>query len=192
MREFQVLPTDSRFTDLTDYQIGFIMENMGIDAKQKQLAMKGIDPASYMEDDDSSWWSTAHDKFEALREDHDEEEISRQVEALSNKKQLEEVRARYKSTAEWNKFLENGGAAAKKLETEEIMKTQLEKVYKEAQELNSAGISKWGEIQKIEEEASEKLGTLTEGTIKGAVDLFNGDFADVPLPSLEDDDDFMI
>lgn len=191
MDKFQILPTDERFEALTDAQVGFIMANMSQDVKEENLRRKGISPDSHFEDDDDSWWEQPHNEFEALKADDVEEDIAAQVDSMTRVDDLEKVKARFKNNDDWVKYLENGGAEAKKMATEDHIQEQLKKVYADAAEADKAGISKWGksEIRDEEQKANQKLGELKDGDIQDAIDLFNGDTEDdgIIRPSMDDD-----
>lgn len=189
MKTFKVLPTDERFTDLTDEQIGFILGNMIYDNKQEEWARKGVKPGSQFEDPEDDYWDKDDEDFEVLKTNHDEEDIAKQVETLTGQENLAKVRERFKSAEEWSQFLEEGGALAEKVEKQSYIQEQLEKLYKDAKDLEDAGVSKWGETQE------QKLGLDTGSEsvdlneFQDALSLFNGE--DLNMPTLDDDDDYI-
>lgn len=195
MKEFKVLPTDERFVNLSDEQIGFILGNMVYDNKLEEQARKGINPDSYFEDEEDGYWTQDINEFVALKEDHDEEDIAKQVETLTNKEELAKVRERFNSTEEWNDFMEKGGALAERVEKEKYLQEKLDKLFEEAEELNNAGVSRWGEPKfKEQTEAVAKLKPLKEDDLQDAISLFNGETDEAfSMPTvLDDDDDYTI
>lgn len=85
MRKFNVLPTEERFTSLTDLQISYIVENMIEDAEQAKNPSKEADEDFY--DTDDAWYED-DEAFEEAMEEIDGESIGKQVEEL--KKQMPE------------------------------------------------------------------------------------------------------
>lgn len=85
MRKFNVLPTEERFTSLTDLQIAYIVENMIEDAEQAKNPSKEADEDFY--DTDDAWYED-DEAFEEAMEEIDGESIAKQVEEL--KKQMPE------------------------------------------------------------------------------------------------------
>lgn len=85
MRKFNVLPTEERFTSLTDLQISYIVENMIEDAEQAKNPSKEADEDFY--DTDDAWYED-DEAFEEAMEEIDGESIAKQVEEL--KKQMPE------------------------------------------------------------------------------------------------------
>lgn len=191
MKEFKVLPTDERFISLSDDQIGFILANMVYDNRLEEQARKGVDPESYYEDEEDGYWTQDIKDFEALKEGHDEESIAKQVEALTNKEELAKVRERFSTTTEWNDFMEKGGALAERAEKEKYLQEKLTKMYEEVEELNSAGVSRWGESKFNEEtEAVKDLVPMKEDDLQDAISLFNGETEEhFNMPTSDDDED---
>ena len=191
MKEFKVLPTDERFTNLSDDQIGFILGNMIYDNKLENQARKGVNPESYYEDEEEEYWTQDIKDFEALKEEHDELDIAKQVESLTNKEELAKVRERFKTTEEWNDFMEKGGALAERAEKEKYLQEKLTKMYEEVEELNNAGVSRWGEAKFNENtEAVKDLVPMKEEDLQDAISLFNGDTDEqFSMPTSNDDED---
>lgn len=191
MKEFKVLPTDERFINLSDDHIGFILGNMVYDQKLEDQARKGVNPDSYYEDEEDEYWNQPIEDFEALKEEHDELAIAEQVEALTNKEELAKVRERFKSTEEWNEFMDKGGALAERAEKEKYLQEKLTKMYEEVAELNQAGVSRWGEAKFNEDtEAVKNLVPMKEEDLQDAISLFNGDTDEqFSMPTSDDDED---
>lgn len=95
MEKFQVLPTDERFQNLSPDQIEYIFANMEMDMKEQQRMAKGL--KNTVEDDDDSWWNEDSETFDPLREDHDEDDLAKQVDALltetERRKKAERIKA---------------------------------------------------------------------------------------------------
>lgn len=191
MKEFKVLPTDERFINLSDDHIGFILGNMVYDQKLEDQARKGVNPDSYYEDEEDEYWNQPIEDFEALKEEHDELAIAEQVEALTNKEELAKVRERFKSTEEWNEFMDKGGALAERAEKEKYLQEKLTKMYEEVAELNQAGVSRWGEAKFNEDtEAVKNLVPMKEEDLQDAISLFNGETDEqFSMPTSDDDED---
>lgn len=85
MRKFNVLPTEERFTKLTELQISYIVENMIEDAEQAKNPSKESDEDFY--DTDDAWYED-DEAFEEAMGEIDGESIAKQVEEL--KKQMPE------------------------------------------------------------------------------------------------------
>lgn len=189
MEKFNVLPTDESFMALTDLQLGYIMGNMTQDIKEENLRRKGVNPDSYFEDEDDSWWNQRAEEFTPLKEEDNEEEIARQVEAMTSKDELEKVRARFKNTDEWTKYLEEGGKDARKMAAEEHIQKQLVELYKDAAKASEMGEENWrNAITEGEAEANAKLPEISKDNIQDAIDLFNGTGTDdLILPDMDDD-----
>lgn len=190
MKEFKVLPTDERFINLTDDQIGFILHNMGYDAKLEEQAMKGIKADSYYEDE-SDDWDVDINEFEIIKDGHDENDIANQVEKLTSKEDIKKARERYSTVEEWNEFLDSGVKLAEDVEKETYMQEQLKKVFAEAEELNSLGKVKETEGIKVEKHI-EPININDTSDLKEAIDLFNGTEDSYNLPTSDDDEDFLI
>lgn len=93
MREFNVLPTDKRFLDLTSMQVEFILESMGID---NQIA-QGKNPRDFISDDSFSYeegsdfelpsdeeQADVWEQLQSMRPDNLKEQLSDRMNALSD------------------------------------------------------------------------------------------------------------
>lgn len=93
MREFNVLPTDKRFLDLTSMQVEFILESMGID---NQIA-QGKNPRDFISDDSFSYeegsdfelpsdeeQADVWEQLQSMRPDNLKEQLSDKMNALSD------------------------------------------------------------------------------------------------------------
>lgn len=187
MDHFKVLPTDERFTNLTDEQLAFIIESMTLDAKERELAYKGVDKNNYFEDDDDSFWDVPIEEFEVLEEGHDAEEIKRQAQELVGRENLRKVRERFKTTHEYNKFLEEGGKLARQVESDRIQQEQLKKVYEEARQLEEAKAGGKVVERDVKDSYEPKMSKEEKETIEEAIRLFEGEH-----PTSADDDDFYL
>lgn len=175
MEKFGVLPTDERFQNLNDEQVGFILESMRLDNKEESLAARGVDAKNHFEDDDDSFWNVPIEDFVALKEEHDEQDIAKQVEELVGKESMQKARERFNSTEEYNKFLESGGKLARQMEVDNYIDERLKSVYDEAKELEEAQ-AQGRPINRKEHEINLKPTEVD--TIQEAIELFNGDEED--------------
>ncbi len=180
MDEFKVLPTDDRFKNLSDDQIGYILENMILDRKEEDRARRGLDSKNFYEDEDDSFWNVDMDDFVALKEEHDETNIADQVNELVGKESMKKAKERFKSTEEYNQFLEEGGKLAKQMQVDSYIEEKIKAVYEEAEQMERA---KANGTEVPKREGAINLKPTEVDTIKEAVDLFNGD---------DGDDDFYI
>lgn len=109
MDKFQVLPTDERFQNLSPDQIEYIFANMEMDMKEEARRAKGL--KNTVEDDDDSWWYQDSETFQPLREDHDEEDLAKQVDALlseaDRRKKEERIKADDYTEEEQKQIREN-------------------------------------------------------------------------------------
>jgi len=186
MKEFNVLPTDERFQNLTNEQLGFIMYNMEDDANKIKRARKGYSSGSgsHYEDNDDSWYTDKD--FEVLREGHDEEDIARQVDALTKEEDLDKIKGKMKSIDDWNKYLEEGGEDAKKVHQEKRLQENIDNVFEEARKIAETG-KKPEDVEKIEKAKEGDFREVDDESLDEAIKLFNED-SDT---GEDDDDDFI-
>ncbi|AAX92375.1 tail morphogenetic protein B [Staphylococcus phage Twort] len=97
MREFNVLPTDERFRNLTDLQIEFILYNMVQDNKEQELIAKGKRFDSHFEDDDRSWMEADEEDFEVVPDYIDLEDINKQIENKLSEEEKQRRQERFDS-----------------------------------------------------------------------------------------------
>lgn len=174
MREFNVLPTDPRFQALNDEQIDFILYSMERDAIEIDRARRGIQVDGEFEDTDESWWYKDHEEFTALEPDDDEEDIAKQVDAMTTEEDMARLRERYRANEALDE-LEKTHANS----INDIINQNLKALFDEADRLNQEGVSKWGDpIEKEEIEANRKIGGLESEGLREAVDIFEGKYED--------------
>lgn len=164
MKEFKVLPTDSRFKELTGHQLSFILESLEYDNKIQEKINKGIDPRTVSEDMDTSWWDVSHEEFEPLVEGHDEKEIARQVEERLNESQRKAIKDRFANTKEYEEFIRNGGK-------DEDIESAKSHVKKQLELLRSENSSTDTQVKTNETVTSD----MDMSEIQNAIDLFNGE-----------------
>lgn len=133
MNEFKVLPTDERFQNLTSQQFSFILLSMEQDAKEIEMARKGINPNEYFEDDNADWLNPENDLFEDIELESDE--IAEQVDAITSEEDLEKAKQRFKSEEEWVEEAENGNKFAIKTHQQKILNESWQKVWDEVKML---------------------------------------------------------
>lgn len=181
MREFKVLPTDSRWLALTDEQIEFMLYSMERDVVEADRARRGIKVDGEYEDNDESWWYAEHDDFEALKDGHDEEDIARQVEDLTTEEDKERLRKRFADNEELNEIEDRFNQ-----EAEDILEANLKAMFAEAQRLESQGVDNWG--KKSEDTATEEPNVVSTELTQ---DVFKDAFAMMDEESGRYEDDYI-
>lgn len=78
MKQFNVLPTEERFKNLTEHQLSFILENMIRDSWEQEQVAKGR-TGNIMEDDDTSWYDTPTEEFEPVPDFLDADDLAKQA-----------------------------------------------------------------------------------------------------------------
>lgn len=180
MKEFKVLPTNKDFMNLSEEQIEFIAYSMERDNEELKRAQKGLtgDGSDY-HDTDSSWWEADHDEFTALRNDHDEEDIAKQVQSMTTEEDMKKLRSRWDASIEASEIVASGGTTIEQDTIENFMEANIQRVVDEAKNLERQGINRWGDktdIETSEEQHIEELGyeNLTSEGIEEAISIFNG------------------
>lgn len=198
MKEFKVLPTNKDFLALSDKQIEFIAYSMEKDREEIERARRGgIADADY-QDYEQDWWFADHDDFVALHKNHNEEDIAKQVQAMTTPEDMAKLRARWDASIEADSIVANGGTTVEEDTINELMQNNLERVIKEAKNLEAHGVNKWGDktdIEVSEDNHAEQLGfkKLTKEGIDEAIAIFENVGADdgfdpiATIPSREDD-----
>lgn len=169
MDKFQVLPTDERFQNLSPDQIEYIFANMEMDMKEEARRAKGL--KNTIEDDDDSWWYEDSETFEPLKEEHDEEDLAKQVDSLltetERRKKEERIKADDYSEEEQRQIKENH---------QNDIRSYIDKQLEELDDEVNNG--------KVKEEKPSIVAPedMTKDDMESAINLFNGD--------IEDEDDF--
>lgn len=169
MDKFQVLPTDERFQNLSPDQIEYIFANMEMDMKEEARRAKGL--KNTIEDDDDSWWYEDSETFEPLKEEHDEEDLAKQVDSLltetERRKKEERIKADDYSEEEQRQIKENH---------QNDIRSYIDKQLEELDDEVNNG--------KVKEEKPSRVAPedMTKDDMESAINLFNGD--------IEDEDDF--
>lgn len=200
MKDFQVLPTNPDFMALTEQQIEYIAYSMEKDREEFVQSQRNMKQDADYTDYDDSWWTADHDSFTALRDDHDEEDIARQVNAMTSEKDKQTLRSRLDASYEADGIIDAGGTTVEQDSIQAIMARNLEKVLQEANELAKTGTNKWGEKTEIElneEEQARRLALkpITQQSIDEAIAIFedNGETGVDPVMYIpSQDDDFYI
>lgn len=127
MKTFNVLPTNKDFRELSDDQIDMMIYSFKEDAREAELARKGLTVES--EHFDASFeeevWNADVGKWEVLKEGHDPNEIAKQVEMLTRKEDLKNLAGKFDSLEEYNKYLEEGGKPAREMDVERHIDKQI-------------------------------------------------------------------
>src|SRR5690606_24822189 len=108
MNKFQVLPTNEDFRKLSDDQIELILYSMQEDARELELAKKGltVDSEYYDSSFEDEVWNRPVGDWEVLRDGHDPDDIARQVEELTRQEDLKNLASKFDSLEEYNAYLE--------------------------------------------------------------------------------------
>lgn len=169
MDKFQVLPTDERFQNLSPDQIEYIFANMEMDMKEEARRARGL--KNTIEDDDDSWWYEDSETFEPLKEEHDEEDLAKQVDSLltetERRKKEERIKADDYSEEEQRQIKENHQNDIRK-----YIDKQLEELDDEVHN----GRTKEEKPSEVNPE------DMTKDDMESAINLFNSD--------IDDEDDF--
>lgn len=178
MKEFNILPTNPDFQALTSDQVGFIMANMKKDAEIRELLAKGYDPEEHIKDTDESWWNEPLEDFNPKGLlDIPDEEIAKQVEALTSEEDRRKLAGIIEGSEDWADYMENEGNENEQATTESVIQENLRKAQEEAQRLTSAGQDNWGKVSISEEEKekSEEFEPMTQESVEEAYRIFEGE-----------------
>lgn len=181
MKTFKVLPTDPNFLALTDAQIDLMIHSMNEDAREAELARKGltVDSEHYDSSFEDDVWNKDDGEWDVLREGHDADKIAQQVQALTRKEDQSNLDKRFDGLDEYNEYREAGGKTSRETEVEQYMNKRLEEAYEKARDLDaSRGSSKLID-DKDRPEAKGALGdnmaNLDKEAIEQSIALFNSD-----------------
>lgn len=189
MKTFNVLPTNKDFRELSDDQIDMMIYSFKEDAREAELARKGLTVES--EHFDTSFeeevWNADVGKWEVLKEGHDPNEIAKQVEMLTRKEDLKNLAGKFDSLEEYNKYLEEGGKPAREMDVERHIDKQIALAMEKARQLEAVG----GDRKLIDDRdrpevannsaLSDNKPSLDKDAIDKSIALFN---------SMDDDDEF--
>lgn len=189
MKTFNVLPTNKDFRELSDDQIDMMIYSFKEDAREAELARKGLTVES--EHFDASFeeevWNADVGKWEVLKEGHDPNEIAKQVEMLTRKEDLKNLAGKFDSLEEYNKYLEEGGKPAREIDVERHIDKQIALAMEKARQLEAVG----GDRKLIDDRdrpevannsaLSDNKPSLDKDAIDKSIALFN---------SMDDDDEF--
>ncbi|UPI12842.1 hypothetical protein [Bacillus phage SBSphiJ5] len=189
MKTFNVLPTNKDFRELSDDQIDMMIYSFKEDAREAELARKGLTVES--EHFDASFeeevWNADVGKWEVLKEGHDPNEIAKQVEMLTRKEDLKNLAGKFDSLEEYNKYLEEGGKPAREMDVERHIDKQIALAMEKARQLEAVG----GDRKLIDDRdrpevannsaLSDSNQSLDKDAIDKSIALFN---------SMDDDDEF--
>ncbi|UPI11834.1 hypothetical protein [Bacillus phage SBSphiJ4] len=189
MKTFNVLPTNKDFRELSDDQIDMMIYSFKEDAREAELARKGLTVES--EHFDASFeeevWNADVGKWEVLKEGHDPNEIAKQVEMLTRKEDLKNLAGKFDSLEEYNKYLEEGGKPAREMDVERHIDKQIALAMEKARQLEAVG----GDRKLIDDRdrpevannsaLSDSNQSIDKDAIDKSIALFN---------SMDDDDEF--
>ncbi|AMQ66604.1 tail assembly chaperone [Bacillus phage Shbh1] len=188
MKTFNVLPTNEDFRKLTDDQIDFILYSLEEDHREAELARKGLTPDSDYFDSsfEEEVWNKDVGDWEVLKEDHDPNDIARQVEQLTRDEDLKNLASKFDSLEEYNDYLASGGKTARETEVEQHINRNIEEAIRKAKAIEAAKKGKQGKAlvddrDIVEDHSSPSLSDLDKEAMDKAIDLFNAE---------HDDDDY--
>jgi hypothetical protein len=191
MKEFQVLPTNEDFRNLSDDQIDLILYSISEDHREMELARKGlsVDSNYYDTSFDEEVWNKPVGDWEVLKDGHDPNDIARQVEELTKAEDLKNLAMKFDSLDEYNAYLEAGGKTTRETEVEQYINKQLAVAEEKAKRLQATSGKKQLVDDQDRPEASSSLGDKLPDIDKAAIDksiaLFNKENDD-------DDDDYTV
>jgi len=181
MKTFNVLPTDPNFLALTDAQIDLMIHSMNEDAREAELARKGLSVESEHYDSgfEEEVWNREDGEWDVLREGHDADKIAKQVEALTRKEDQSNLDKRFEGLDEYNEYREAGGKTSRETEVEQYMKKRLAEAYEKARDLESSRGSSKLIDDKDRPEAkgalNDNMADLDKKAIEDSIALFNAD-----------------
>lgn len=185
MTKFSVLPTNEDFRKLSDYQIDLMIYSMNEDAREIELARKGltVDSEYYDTSFEDEVWNRDAGDWEVLKPGHDPDKIAQQVAELTKKEDLKNLASKFDSLDEYNAYLAAGGKTERETEVEQHINRQLALAEEKAKRLSALG----GEGKLVDDaaEAGERatLPDLDKEAIDKSIALFN-------QTNYDDDDDF--
>lgn len=186
MTKFNVLPTNEDFRKLTDTQIDLMIYSMNEDAREIELARKGmtVDAQYFDSSFEEEVWNRPVGEWEVLKPGHDPNEIARQVEELTRAEDRKRLEGRFDSLDEYNAYLESGGKTVRESEVEQYINRQLALAEEKARRLEAEGRNKKllddTEVAKDRSSARDGLPDLDKEAIDKSIALFN---------QLDDDDE---
>ncbi|AGB62593.1 hypothetical protein [Bacillus phage phiAGATE] len=186
MKTFKTLPTDPSFRDLSDKQITLLIMSMNEDAREMELARKGLTVESEHYDTtfDEEVWDRDVDEWDVLKDDHDAEDIAKQVEKLTKQEDMKNLDSKFEGLDEYSQYREEGGQTAKETEVEQYMNKRLQEALDKAKDIESAG----GKGKLVDDRAiiegkqDDSSAVLNKEVMDKSISLFNGEN--------DDDDDF--
>ncbi|AII28080.1 tail assembly chaperone [Bacillus phage Bobb] len=186
MKTFNVLPTDPNFLALTDHQIHFMIMSMNEDAREMELARKGltVDSEHYDTNFEDEVWNREVGDWDVLKDGHDADDIAKQVEKLTKQEDMKNLDSKFDGLDEYNQYREDGGQTVKETEVEQYMNKRLQEALDKAKDIEAAGgKGKLVDDRKIiEGKQADSTAALNKEVMDKSIALFNGDE--------DDDDDF--
>ncbi|AXH71127.1 hypothetical protein BSP36_082 [Bacillus phage BSP36] len=187
MKTFNVLPTNKDFRQLSDDQINLMLFSLEEDAREIELARKGltVDSEHFDTDFEEEVWNKAPGEWEVLREGHDPDDIARQVAELTREEDLRNLANRFDGVEEYNKYIEETGKTARQTEIEQYIDNQIAAAEEKARKLEAVGKKQFIDDKDRPEIAnntalSDQSVDLDKEAIDKSIALFN---------SVDDDDD---
>ncbi|UGO47654.1 hypothetical protein MCCARTNEY_80 [Bacillus phage vB_BanH_McCartney] len=174
MKEFNTLPTDDRFRNLSHDQIDLIGYSMMEDHRILELAKKGlaVDSEHYDSTFEEEVWNREDGNWDVLKDGHDADDIAKQVEALTKAEDLKNLASKFDSLDDYNAHLEAGGKTARETEVEDYINKQLASAYEKAQIIERAGGKKFVDDAALAGE-TEIVNDLDKEAMDKSIALFN-------------------
>lgn len=172
--KFKVLPTSKDFQELTTEQVDWIVINMNIDAKEEARARSGKDPNEIFEDHDTDWLEGRQEDFEPVKEEHDEKEIAKQLDAMRSNSYLESLEEKLGNMQDTVNYLAEN-SDEKTLDEyvkEKEIQMRLEQVYEEARAREEGTFKEDKEV--VEGVDDMEFEELTNELAQDAINLFEG------------------
>jgi hypothetical protein len=186
MKTFSVLPTDPRFRELTDEQINLMLLSFREDAREAELARKGlaVDSEHFDSTFEDEVWNAKVGEWDILKDGHDADEIARQVETMTRAEDQKNLATKFESLDEYNAYLEAGGKTARETEVEQYINKRLAEAEEKARMLAANGGKKLvddKDAPEAQSALSDNLGDLDKDAIDKSIALFNAEDDDFDM-----------
>ncbi|AEW47702.1 hypothetical protein BCU4_0196 [Bacillus phage BCU4] len=174
MKEFNTLPTDERFKELSHDQIDLIGYSMMEDHRLMELARKGlaIDSEHYDSDFDDEVWNREAGDWDVLKPGHDADKIAQQIADATKAEDLKNLASKFDSLDDYNAHLEAGGKTAREMEVSDYIDQQLANAYEKAQRIARAGGKHLVDDAYLAGE-TEEVNSLDKAAMDKSIALFN-------------------
>ena len=169
MSKFNVLPTEKRFKDLTDFDLSFIIMSMNQEAKGIELAKKGLETTGDEFYDNEFDWEG---DMQLVKDGDNPEDLNRQLEDMLSPGQREERQTRLENADAAAVFRNEGGLTQQEEAVNEHRAQQLDELHKLARE--SQGSTSTGSVKQVNKVTSA-ISKEDAKSIEDAIADFNDD-----------------